>query len=90
MSTVPMIKVPAGFSLVENGDDGWEIVKNAEPMTRTVAFRVTASTYSEALALVESFPDRSWGTALRWLLDDGTVRGVIADRIGRSTKRAQA
>ena len=84
-STKPTIKVPAGMSLIQT-DDGWEIVANREPMSKTVAFRLPTSTYGQMMGLVECFPDKGWGSAMRWLLDDDTVRAVIAKKIAASTK----
>lgn len=81
----PSIKIPTGMSLVET-DTGWEIVANREPMSKTVAFRLPTSTYGQMMALVQCFPDKGWGSAMRWLLDDDTVRAVIAKKIAASTK----
>jgi hypothetical protein len=68
---------------VEIGGE-WVVITNKEPMSKTVAFRLPASTYSEMLALVEAFPDRSWGSAMRWLLGDDRVLEVIRGRVAAS------
>jgi hypothetical protein len=83
----PEIKVPIGMSLVQMSDGSYEVVANHEPMSKTVAFRLPASTYNDVLAFVESFPDKGWGSAMRWLLSEPDVRAKIATKIAESTRR---
>lgn len=86
MTSAPDIKIPPGMALVQT-ERGWEVIPNREPMSKTVAFRLPASTYNEVLGLVECFPDKGWGSAMRWLLDDDRVKAVISEHIGAATKR---
>ena len=85
MNDIPTIKLPPGMSLRETAT-GYEVIASKEPMTKTVAFRLTTSEYSRIMALVECFPDKSWGAAMRWLLDDDTVKTVINERIAQSIR----
>ena len=78
------------MTLVEDGLGGYEVVASKEPMTKTVAFRLPPSEYGTMMTLVETFPERSWGAALRWLISDDQVRSVIAQRITLATRRASA
>lgn len=87
--TVPSIKLPPGMTIVEDGAGGYEVVGSKESMVRTVAFRTTPSTYAAMLPFIETFPERTWGAAIRWLLEDQRVRTVIAERIGGATKTAR-
>lgn len=80
MSDIPTIKLPPGMTLRETST-GYEVVASREPMTKTVAFRLSTSEYARVMSLVECFPDKSWGAAMRWLLDDDRVKAVMADRI---------
>jgi len=86
VSMTPNIKLPPGMSLRET-ENGFEVYVNKEPLTKTVAFRLTASDYVAAMSLVECFPDKSWGAAMRWLLQDATVRAVINERIINVTRQ---
>jgi hypothetical protein len=85
MSTVVKnLVVPEGYIAVER--DGRVIVeRSGETLSKTMAFRVTPSTYSELVPFFESFPDGSPTSAFRWLLEHDDVRALMADRI-----RAQA
>jgi len=91
MTTVPppTIKIPIGYSLVET-DTGYEIVSNGETMSRTVAFRLPASLYAELAELVDTFATRQWGEAIRWLITDDRVKGVIHERITGQTRLMEA
>lgn len=80
MNDIPTIKLPPGMTLRET-PTGYEVVASREPMTKTVAFRLSTSEYTRVMALVECFPDKSWGAAMRWLLDDDRVKAVMAERI---------
>lgn len=84
MSDAPTIKLPPGMLLREDGAGGYEVVNSKEPMSKTVAFRMTPSNYTIMLNLMETFPERSWGAAFRWLLNHDTVTDVIANRISSS------
>lgn len=85
MADTPKIKLPPGTILEDDGEGGWRVVKTGEPMTNTIAFRLPSSTYATLLPFVDSFPERTLSAALRWLLDDGTVREVMAARIRRTS-----
>jgi len=85
MNDIPSIKLPAGMTLRET-PTGYEVVASREPMTKTVAFRLSTSEYSRIMALVECFPDKSWGAAMRWLLDDDRVKAIMAERISHASR----
>lgn len=85
MSNIPSIKLPAGMTLRET-PTGYEVIASREPMTKTVAFRLSTSEYSRIMALVECFPDKSWGAAMRWLLEDDRVKTVMAERIAQASR----
>lgn len=79
----PDIRLPTGFEWAYS-PGGWEVVRSAEKMSKTVAFRVPTSTYAEMVALVGTFG--GWGEALRWLLGHPDVRRVIAERLAAVTR----
>jgi len=83
VTDIPTIKLPPGMTLRET-PTGYEVVASREPMTKTVAFRLSTSEYTRVMVLVECFPDKSWGAAMRWLLDDDRVKAVMAERIASS------
>jgi len=82
----PHLKVPYGYSVVET-KDGYEVVANGETLSRTIAFRLPASLYADLADLVETFPERSWAAAMRWLVSDSSVNEIISARIASQTKR---
>ena len=87
-NTTPKVKVPHGFSLIQT-PTGYEVVANGETMTRTVAFRLPASLYADVAELVETFPQRTFAAALRWMLADEEIRRIIKSRIDARTTQAK-
>ena len=83
----PAIRVPVGFHVVTT-TNGYEVVSNGETFKRTVAFRLPASMYADLEDLINTFPERSWGAAMRWLVTDPTVQEVIKTRVCGMTRRA--
>lgn len=61
-----------------------ERMPKSEPLHHTVAFRLTASDRARLEAFVESFPDKTYGEAFRWLLSEPTVTAVMARHIEES------
>lgn len=84
--TTPTVKLPPGFRLEEDADGNMVVVPTNEPMSKTVAFRLPASTYAEMIAYVEATPEKTWGSAMRQLLHDDRVRAVIAEYITMATR----
>lgn len=66
-----------------------DVATPAEPLTRTIAWRVPTSEYVGFIPLLETFPERSWAKAFRWLFDDPRVKAVIDERIAGSMTSAR-
>lgn len=83
-------KVPRGYEIaIISGKPKLRKKTSKEPANRTIAFRCQPSVYARLIPFVESFEEREWGTALRWLLDDETVKAVISERIRSQARPAR-
>lgn len=82
MGTVGKIEVPNGYVAVEN-PDGSITVRKGEDMvlSKSITFRTVTAEFNRLLPFVETFPERSWSHAFRWLLDQDEVRDVITSRV---------
>ena len=80
----PDIKVPYGHTIVVGEDGAIEVVATGERLTKTIAFRVTATEQVALLPFFESFPNGSMTTAMRWLLDQPTIKAEMAARVAAS------
>lgn len=77
----PDVIVPVGFQLVER-DWGWTIEADPkERLSSTISFRVTSAEYSAWRIFVETFPERTFAVAMRWLRAQPTVADLIRGRI---------
>jgi len=69
--------------------DGWKLVPAGARYTHTVSFRLTTAQAVQLAALKETFSDKSWGEAFRWLLTQPIVKNLIDTRIATSTIEAE-
>jgi hypothetical protein len=85
MSMPPKIEVPAGHLLVET-EDGYRVVKSEVLLSKTIAFRLPAAEYASLLPFLESFPQRQWGVAMRWLFEQPEVKDAMQARMKAATR----
>lgn len=78
------------MALVEDGYGGWEIIGEREPLAKPVAWRVPMSDYADMLTFIETFPERTLSTAMRWLWRHPDVQKVIMDKIRSASTRVEA
>lgn len=69
--------------------DGWKLVPAGARYTHTVSFRLTTAQAVQLAALKETFTDKSWGEAFRWLLTQPIVTSLVESRITASTIEAK-
>lgn len=69
--------------------EGWKLVPAGARYTHTVSFRVTTTQALQLTALKETFTDKSWGEAFRWLLAQPIVNDLIASRVAISTLESE-
>lgn len=69
--------------------DGWKLVPAGARYTHTVSFRITTTQALQLATLKETFSDKSWGEAFRWLLNQPIVKDLIETRVAASTIEAQ-
>lgn len=91
MSDIPKIEMPAGATLRENEDGSLTVVLDptGEPLSKTIAFRTTSTAYVGMLAWRESFADRTWASAFRWLFAQPEVTEAITRRMAAQTRRRE-
>lgn len=88
MDDATKIVLAPGLHSVRQEDGTIRIEPSGEHKDRTVAFRVTAGQFAtEIQPFVESFPERQFATAFRWLLEQPAVRDVMQSRVGAVTTR---
>lgn len=88
--TTPAIKVQPGYELVQSDDGSYATIKRPkdDALRHTIAFRVSSSELADIQTLIETFPQRELGVAMRWLLSDANSRGAIAERVRATTRPA--
>jgi len=64
--------------------EGWKLVPAGARYTHTVSFRLTTAQAVQLAALKETFSDKSWGEAFRWLLTQPIVKNLIDSRVTTS------
>ena len=86
MITAPKIQVPPGMTVREQ-DDGTYIVEKSEvAFSKTVAFRMSSAMFADMLPFLASFPQRSWASGMRWLLEQPETVAAIERRMSEQTK----
>lgn len=86
----PKHRVPRGYEIVIV--DKKPVIRKARgkpPSVRTISFRVESSTYAKLLPFIESFEEREWGVAMRWLLEQEAVKTVISDQVRSAARPAR-
>jgi len=76
--------------ILEETPDGYVVKRSGDLLSKTIAFRLSAGHYADIRPFLESFPQRSWAAAMRWLLSDERVRAVMAERVRSTSKRKKA
>lgn len=84
MSDHQNIILPPGHSIVTHQDGTIEVVAGGERLTKTLAFRITPTEFVSLQPFIDTFPNGSVTTAMRWLIDQPVVRDEIRRRVTAS------
>lgn len=76
------LKLAPGLQARQLDDGSIYVEQSGERKDQTVAFRVTATEFVQVIQpFVESFPQRQFSVAMRWLLDQPEVKELIERRV---------
>ena len=78
------IRLAPGLHIVTQPDGSMLVEQSGERFDQVIAFKVTATAYANLRPFFETFPGAQTSTAMRWLLEQDTVREVIAGRLSAS------
>lgn len=82
MTTDAPLNLPPGFELFVEAD-GTKTVRKREDsvLSQTITFRTTTADKNRLLPLVETFPERTWSAAFKWLVGHPGVQEIIKAKV---------
>lgn len=67
---------------MEDADGTWSVRKTEDAkLVKPIGWRVSVPEFNALLPFIETFPNRAWSEAFRWLFAQPAVKALIAERV---------